>query len=111
MSSPVFRRQFETRQTIAYGEVLTLGTMVAPQPEYTGPVDVVLGQYDYISCTGNCSYPANQAQAFVNALFPKSVSKGTYLQPEAGHLNALHYTAAQGFAHSLDFLRDSGIKP
>ncbi|KAI4193815.1 MAG: hypothetical protein LQ346_003825 [Caloplaca aetnensis] len=41
---------------------------------------------------------------------PKTSSvKGTYLQPRAGHLIAQHYTAAQGFAHSLGFLKRSGL--
>lgn len=105
----VFERQFDTRQTTVFGELLTFGSVIAPQPEFIGPVDVVLGQYDYIFCTGNCSYPVNQAQTFVNALFPASLRKGTYLQPDSGHLIAQHYTARQGFAHSLNFLRASGL--
>ncbi|KAL8897927.1 MAG: hypothetical protein Q9207_006958 [Kuettlingeria erythrocarpa] len=105
----IFQRQFETRQTTVFGELLTFGTVVAPQPNFTGPVDVVLGQYDFPFCTGNCSHPADQAQTFVSALFPASRSKGAYLQPRAGHLVAQHYTAAQGFAHSVKFLKDSGL--
>ncbi|KAI4157565.1 MAG: hypothetical protein LQ342_008187 [Letrouitia transgressa] len=90
-------------------KLLTFGSVVRPQPGFTGPVDVVLGQYDNVFCSGNCSYPADQAQAFVTALFPASLHKGTYLQPRAGHLIAQHYTANQGFAHSLKFLKDSGL--
>ncbi|KAL8749352.1 MAG: hypothetical protein Q9184_006839 [Pyrenodesmia sp. 2 TL-2023] len=108
-SSLVFQRQFETRQTTVFGELLTFGSVVAPQPSFTGPVDVVLGQYDYVFCTANCSYPVDQAQAFGNALFPASRNKGAYLQPRTGHLAAQHYTAAQGFAHSIKFLKDSGL--
>ena len=108
-SSLVFQRQFDTRQTTIFGELLTFGSTVGPRPNFTGPVDVVLGQYDYIFCTGNCSYPTNQAQTFVNALFPASLKKGTYLQPDSGHLVAQHYTANQGFAHSLNFLKSSGL--
>ncbi|KAL8848315.1 MAG: hypothetical protein Q9221_006669 [Calogaya cf. arnoldii] len=105
----IFQRQFETRQTTVFGELLTFGSVVAPQPSFKGPVDVVLGQYDYPFCGGNCSHPIDQAQTFVNALFPASGSKGAYLQPRAGHLVAQHYTAAQGFAHSLTFLKHSGL--
>ena len=80
-----------------------------PQPSYTGPVDIVLGQYDYIFCTGNCSYPTNQAEAFLSALFPNALHKGTFLQPDSGHLIAQHYSAGQGFTHSLDFLKSNGL--
>ncbi|KAL9640531.1 MAG: hypothetical protein Q9204_000678 [Flavoplaca sp. TL-2023a] len=38
-----------------------------------------------------------------------SRSKGAHLQPRAGHLVAQHYTATQGFAHSLNFLKESGL--
>ena len=76
---------------------------------FTGPVDVVLGDRDYVFCQANCSYPTNQAQVFVNALFPAARSKGTYLQPNSGHLIAQHYTAQQGFAHVLKFLQSNGL--
>ena len=46
---------------------------------------------------------------FITALFPGSLNKGTYLQPESGHLVAQHYTAAQGFAHSLKVLKNGGL--
>lgn len=105
----IFQRQFDTRQTTIFGELLTFGSVTNPQPNFTGPVDVVLGQYDYVFCTGNCSYPADQAQTFANAFFPASLKKGTFLQPNSGHLVAEHYTANQSFAHSLGFLKDSGL--
>lgn len=105
----VFQRQFDTRQTTIFGELLTFGSVTMPQPNFTGPVDIVLGQYDYIFCTANCSYPTDQAQKFVNAFFPASLKKGTFLQPNSGHLVTQHYTASQGFAHSLGFLKNSGL--
>ncbi|KAF2788505.1 alpha/beta-hydrolase [Melanomma pulvis-pyrius CBS 109.77] len=101
----IFRKQFDTRQTTVFGELLTFGGVIAPQPAYTGPVDVVLGQQDYIFCQANCSYPTNQAQTFVDALFPASQGKSTFLQANSGHLIAQHYTARDGFAHSLHFLK------
>ncbi|KAF1999858.1 catalytic protein [Amniculicola lignicola CBS 123094] len=105
----IFRKQFETRQITTFGELLTFGSVIAPQPAYTGPVDVVLGQQDYIFCQANCSYPMNQAEIFVNALFPGQGSKSTFLQPNSGHLIAQHYTAGRGFAHSLQFLKRNGL--
>ncbi|KAI1670820.1 alpha/beta-hydrolase [Pyrenophora tritici-repentis] len=105
----IFRKQFDIRQTIVFGELLTFNNVVAPQPAYTGPVDVVLGQQDYIFCQANCSYPTNQAQTFVNALFPTSRSKSTFLQPNSGHLIAQHYTAGDGFVHSLQFLKSNRL--
>ncbi|KAF2732222.1 alpha/beta-hydrolase [Polyplosphaeria fusca] len=107
--STIFRKQFDTRQTTVFGELLTFNSVVAPQPAYTAPVDVVLGQQDYIFCQANCSYPKDQAQTFVNALFPASRSKSTFLQPNSGHLIAQHYTAGKGFAHSLEFLKSNSL--
>lgn len=91
------------------GELLTFNSVIAPQPTYTGPVDVVLGQQDYVFCLANCSYPADQAQTFISALFPASRSKGTFLQPESGHLIAQHYNAQAGFSHSLQFLKSNSL--
>ncbi|KAF2437709.1 hypothetical protein P171DRAFT_425178 [Karstenula rhodostoma CBS 690.94] len=105
----IFRKQFDTRQTTVFGELLTFSSVVAPQPAYTGPVDVVLGQEDYVFCQANCSYPTDQAQTFVNALFPASRSKSTFLQPKSGHLMAQHYTARDGFEHSLQFLQSNAL--
>ncbi|PQE13612.1 alpha beta-hydrolase protein [Rutstroemia sp. NJR-2017a BVV2] len=105
----VFTKQFNTRATLTWGELLTFGSFVAPQPNFTGPVDVVLGDRDYIFCLSNCSYPSNQAELFLNALFPNAAKKATYLQPNAGHLIAQHYTAEDGFSHTLKFLQSSGL--
>lgn len=83
--------------------------MISPQPAYTAPVDVVLGQQDYVFCQADCSYPTDQAQTFINALFPASRSKSTFLQPNSGHLIAQHYTAGDGLAHSLEFLKSNSL--
>ncbi|PQE28121.1 alpha beta-hydrolase protein [Rutstroemia sp. NJR-2017a BBW] len=105
----IFQKQFDTRATLVWGELLTFGSFVAPQPDFTGPVDVVLGDRDYIFCLSNCAYPTNQAEVFLNALFPNAAQKATYLQPNAGHLIAQHYTAEDGFSHTLKFLQSSGL--
>jgi hypothetical protein len=71
--------------------------------------DVILGDRDYIFCLSNCAYPTNQAELFLNALFPNAAQKATYLQPNAGHLIAQHYTAEDSFSHTLEFLQSSGL--
>lgn len=51
-----FRQQVANKQTNTLGVLLTLGGIVAPSTEFTGPVDVVNGEHDLVFCGGDCFY-------------------------------------------------------
>lgn len=84
--------------------------MISPSPQFTGPVDVVLGQNDYFFCGGDCKYPSDQSAAVVPAFYP-AAGKGSqhYLVPGAGHLINAHVSAPQGFDQMTAFLRSNGF--
>ncbi|MCJ1310978.1 hypothetical protein MMC25_004647 [Agyrium rufum] len=107
----ILQLQFETRQTNTLGELLTLGSIIAPSTGYTGPVDVVNGLNDFVFCGGDCTYPTSQAQAVIDLFYPAASKTGsqTYLQPDSGHVLAQHYNAADGYNHMIKFLQQNGI--
>merc|ERR1712029_1217125 len=58
-----------TKGSVTLGELFTQGMAAAPATQFNGPVAVVDGHEDFPFCFGNCSAPANKAQA-VKALYP-----------------------------------------
>jgi len=74
------------KQTFTLGEFFTLTSPIAPASEFTGPVDVVNGQNDFIFCQSDCSYPTDQGAIVLSALFPAAKAGSTsYLVPGTGH--------------------------
>ena len=51
------------KQTFTIGELFTNGQFVAPAPLFTGPVDVVDGEFDLPFCQSSCLVPSNKADA------------------------------------------------
>jgi len=70
----VFAVQAANKQTQTFGQLLILGTIVAPSTKFTGPVDVVLGQNDLVFCGGDCTKPQDQS-ALVIQLFLKTLAR------------------------------------
>ncbi|PMD34264.1 catalytic protein [Hyaloscypha variabilis F] len=111
----IFLKDDASKQTYTYGEVFTLTSVVAPSPAFTGPVDAVIGEFDYIFAQGNASYsekyyPANQAQLVQPALFPNaSNGSQSYIVPGAGHAINLHYSAGQMFNQIQAFVKKNGF--
>ena len=90
--------------------MFTLGMMLVPSPEFTGPVDVVMGKQDLIFCGGDCSVPIDQSAAVIQTFYP-AASQGSqhFLQPSSGHFIAAHYTARQGFDQMVNFVKANGF--
>lgn len=94
------------KQTFSVGEFLTLNSIAAGSPNFTGPLDVVNGQNDLCFCQGNCLLPYNQAAAVKGELYP-AASKGSdfYIAAGAGHALNLHYSAPAAYGHIHNFIR------
>jgi pimeloyl-ACP methyl ester carboxylesterase len=101
----VFHKVHAHRQTYTYGEIFTLTAVIAPSPLFTGPVDVVLGEYDFIFAQGNAYYPSNQAALVQPVLFPKAAGGSrSYIVPGAGHALNLHHAAQSVFNQVQHFV-------
>ncbi|OTA97026.1 hypothetical protein M434DRAFT_392208 [Hypoxylon sp. CO27-5] len=105
-----FRQQVAHKQTNTLGVLLTLGGIVAPSTEFTGPVDVVNGENDLVFCGGNCLYPTDQNSAVLSVFYP-AASKGsqTYIATGAGHSIAAHRSGPDSFKHMVQFLQANGL--
>ena len=106
----VFESQFNTRQTNALGEIFTLADVYTPSLAFTGPVDVVDGQFDFFYCGGDCNYPVDQAALVQPAFYPAAAAGSqSYLVPGSGHVINAHFTAPQAFSQMISFLKTNGI--
>ena len=97
------------KQTQTFGELLSLGSIVAPSTQFKGPVDVQLGENDLVFCGGNCLQPQDQSALVVPTFYPVARSSQHYIVPGAGHVINAHYSAGQAFAQILGFLRANGF--
>jgi hypothetical protein len=69
------------KQPFALMEVITLG--ITPLgTNFTGPVLVITGEYDFIFCTGYCG---GILVPGAEKTFPNSKDLEVYMQPDSGH--------------------------
>ncbi|KAF2706113.1 catalytic protein [Pleomassaria siparia CBS 279.74] len=109
----IFAKEFETRQTNAIGETLTLGGIYLPTT-FTKPVQILNGQQDWFYCQGNCLAHGGDVTADALAIFypDRDASKSQAMTiPDMGHNINLHYGRLEAFEKTLNFISGSGIKP
>lgn len=106
----VFQTADAAKQTFTFGEVFTLASVVRPSPSFTGPVDVVIGEWDFPFSHGNANYPTNQAVMVQPALFPNANNGSrSLIVKDAGHIVNLHYNAPLLFNQVQQFVKDNGF--
>ncbi|KAL8634718.1 MAG: hypothetical protein Q9228_007704 [Teloschistes exilis] len=106
----VFDITVQDKDTNTIGELLTLGSIVAPSPGFTGPVDVVLGENDLVFCGGNCSIPTDQSAAVQPLFYPNAAAGSShYLAPGAGHSINAHFSRQDAWNQQFEFLRSNGF--
>ena len=100
---------YEQRQTTTFVEFATLGLAAGTAVNFTGPVQVVIGQYDISVCGGECSsdLAAESRLAFFPNSDPES-SEGTLI-PNAGHNLNGHYNADTTFNKMVEFVAMNGF--
>jgi len=100
------------KQPVTYGEIITLGAGIGPA-NFTGPVQVVNGNNDFIFCGGNCSSTGvatiPSVQSTVALLFPKAANFSAYSAPNTGHAAQLHYSNRNTTAAIVSFLKTNGL--
>ncbi|KAI0472764.1 Alpha/Beta hydrolase protein [Xylariaceae sp. FL0804] len=105
-----FARQVANKQTNTLGVLLTLGGIVAPSTEFTGPVDIVNGQHDLVFCGGDCLYPTDQNVATLATFYPAAApGSQTYIASGSGHAIAAHKSGPDSFKQMVAFLQANGL--
>lgn len=98
------------KETFTIGELFTNSQFVAPAPGFTGPIDVVDGEFDLPFCQSNCLVPNNKAAAVKAALYPNAAASSTYyIAKGAGHGLNLHYSAKDAYAHIFEFVATNNL--
>lgn len=105
-----FQQQVANKQTNTLGVLLTLGGIIAPSTQFTGPVDVVNGENDLVFCGGDCLYPTDQNTAVLATFYP-AASNGsqTYIAAGSGHAVAAHKSGPDSFKQMIKFLQANGL--
>ncbi|KAK9316491.1 catalytic protein [Lipomyces starkeyi] len=106
----IFAQDESTKQTVTFGEIFTLTKPIMPSECFTGPVDVVIGEYDMIFCQANCTEPSDQSVMVQPALYP-AASNGSqaYIVRGAGHAINLHLGANKAFVQIQNFVKVNGF--
>ncbi|KAI7780399.1 hypothetical protein LA080_016123 [Diaporthe eres] len=105
-----FEQQVANKQTNTLGILLTLGGIIAPSTQFTGPVGAVNGENDLVFCGGNCLYPTDQNKAVLAVFYPAASGRSqTYIAAGAGHSIAAHKSGPDSFAHMVGFLQANGL--
>ncbi|KAF2489058.1 hypothetical protein BU16DRAFT_553326 [Lophium mytilinum] len=98
---------FSIRQTITTSEVVSGSALnLGPSPNYKGPVQFMLAQYDHLVCDDDCNGAYNAT--LVNGIFPKAKDVDFFIQNGTGHALTLHRKANLGYKATFDWLNKNG---
>ncbi|KAF2670622.1 alpha/beta-hydrolase [Microthyrium microscopicum] len=98
-----------TKSTITLGEYLTFGTFAVAE-NFTGPIEVVTGEYDLPNCHGDCMFPYNKLAAVKDNLYPNANNNSDwYVVPGSGHGINFHYEAMNAYQHIQNFIKKNGF--
>lgn len=103
---------FSVRQTLTGPEfVLPSRLDLGPAEDFEGPVQFVLGEFDFINCRGDCNNVADPT--LLRSLYPKAkpidMPIDVYIQPGTGHGLTMHRGATLGYKATLDWLDMNGL--
>ena len=98
-------RQPMTAPELGSANVLILNAMSSPQ--YTGPVQFMLAEFDFLICLGDCRNTYNTTQ--VHEAYPKAKDVDVYIQPGTGHGLPFHNGARSGFQATFDWLNKNDL--
>ena len=101
----VLEYAFSTRGTATTSEFGALPVDFAPAEAFQGPLQYVLGEFDFGVCRGDCRIDFTA----VRELYPKAKDVDIYTQPGTGHALTLHRKANLGYKATFDWLGRNGL--
>lgn len=85
---------------------LPLLAAYGPATEFTGPVQFMEAEYDFLICGGDCH---DWNQTIIDATYLNAKDVEVYLQPGTGHGLTNHRNASLGYQVTFDFLSRNGL--
>ena len=90
------------KQPIAVGEIASAFWVLGRLgPEFKGPLQYLLPEFDFYICRGDCKGVANATQ--LAQTYPNAAEIDVVIQPNTGHALPLHKNATAGFQLTYDF--------
>jgi pimeloyl-ACP methyl ester carboxylesterase len=99
-------RQPTTAPELGSASVLLAKAVSSPQ-QFTGPVQFLLAEFDFLVCLGDCRNTYNTTQ--VHEMYPKAKGVDIHIQPGTGHGLPFHNNAQLGFKATFDWLEENGL--
>ncbi|KAK3678470.1 hypothetical protein LTR78_001767 [Recurvomyces mirabilis] len=97
----------QPQPVVEFGSGIVLYAEHSTAPLFTGPVQLLVGEFDFIVCLGDCKNTYNTTQA--NEMFPKARNFEIHLQQGGGHGLPFHNNATMGFQAQFDWLARNGF--
>ena len=98
---------FSIRQSITTSEFLPPLVNLGAAPQFEGPLQFMLAEFDYPVCRGDCNIPFDRAT--FQKLYPKAKDIDIYTQQGNGHALTMHRKANWGYKATLDWLDRNGF--
>lgn len=97
--------QRETEQPVTQGSLFTIGALSGPAKSFTGPVQVITPDKDFIfALSAGIQNGMSLAQEAATMLYPASKNATGYVPPNTGHGINFHSTAKGIYRETLAFL-------
>ena len=98
---------FSIRQTVATSEWLQFPVTLGAAPQFQGPLQFMLAEFDFGVCRGDCRLAFDLAS--LQGSFPNATDIDIYTQPGSGHALTMHRKANLGYEATLDWLDRNGF--
>jgi hypothetical protein len=99
---------YSIRQTVTTSELVPTNMLnIGTAPDFEGPVQFLITEFDDLLCAGECK--GTYDTAFVGGLFPKARDVKFYVQEGTCHGLTMHRKANLGFKATLDWLDRNGL--
>ena len=98
---------FSIRQTITTSEFLPPAINLGKAPNFKGPLQFVLAEWDFPVCRGDCNIPFDLE--FFRGLYPNATDIDVFTQRGNGHALTMHRKANLGFKATLEWLGRNGL--
>ncbi|UZJ52421.1 hypothetical protein CBS101457_001741 [Exobasidium rhododendri] len=102
--------QRSTEQPVTQGPLFTIGSLGAPAPGFTGPVQVLTGENDFIFFFDNpYENGVSLGQTAATTLYPNSKNATSFTPGRTGHAINVHTTAKKVYAEMLSFAKANNL--